>query len=142
LAAISGTLDFDPADPTASRLDIAIPARTIDLPDAALEATIRGGDWLNVADHPTIRVRSTAAEATGPNRGRVTGDLTIRGVTRSTTLDVVYNGASDNPFTGRETLGFSATGAIDRTAFGMTALPGFVGREIDLVIEIEFMAED
>lgn len=140
-ADVSGTLDFDPAAPTASRLDITIPARAIDLPDDGLEATIRGDEWLDAASHPTIRFVSTTAEATGRNSGRVTGDLTIRGVTRPATLDVVYNGSADNPFTGRETLGFSATGAIDRTAFGMTALPGFVGREIDLVIEIEFMAE-
>ena len=51
-----------------------------------------------------------------------------------------YNGSAPNPFNRRETLGVSATGAIDRTAFGMTALPGFVGATIDLVIEIEFIA--
>ncbi|MEM7525930.1 MAG: YceI family protein [Pseudomonadota bacterium] len=139
-ADVSGALRFDPEDPTASRLEIEIPARSIDLPDKSLEATIRGEDWLDARTHPTIRFVSTAAERLDEATGRVTGDLTIRGVTRAVTLDVAYNGSAPNPFNRRETLGFSATGAIDRAAFGMTALPGFVGATIDLVIEIEFIA--
>ncbi|MEM6491191.1 MAG: YceI family protein [Pseudomonadota bacterium] len=139
---LSGELRFDPAEPTASRLEIEIPARSIDLPDAALEATIRGADWLDAARHPTIRFVSQTARATGPATGVVDGLLTIRGQTRPVTLDVTYNGAAPNPFNGRETLGFSATGVVDRVDFGMTALTGFVGRTIDLVIEIEFIAAE
>ena len=95
-AEIAGELRFDAEAPERSRLAITIPARTIDLPDDGLEATIRGGDWLDVQAHRDIRFVSRAIERTGLQTGRVTGDLTIRDATHPVTLDTTFNGVADD----------------------------------------------
>lgn len=137
----TGRLAFDPADPGASALAIEIAAASVDLPDDGLERVIEGPDWLDAARAPVIRFVARAIEVTGPNAGRIAGDLTLRGVTRPVTLDARFNGSAPDPFSGRRRLGFSATATVDRFDFGMTALPGFVGQDIEARIEIEFLAE-
>ena len=74
--------------------------------------------------------RSTAIEVTGEKTGRITGDLTLHGVTRPVTLDVTFNGGANSLITGRYTLGFAATGAIKRSEFGISNLVPAVGDEV------------
>jgi polyisoprenoid-binding protein YceI len=73
--------------------------------------------------------------------GTVAGELTLRGVTRPITLDVIFNGGADNLLTGRYTLGFAATGTIRRSEFGITNLVPAIGDEVTLEIHAEFLRQ-
>ncbi|MEM6622547.1 MAG: YceI family protein [Pseudomonadota bacterium] len=105
---------------------------------------IRNRDFLHVEEHPTITFTATGGEAASETSGTVTGDLTIRGVTRPVTLDVTLNRAAPYPFGHkRQTLGISARAVIKRSEFGMTyALPDLVGDEVELLIEVEAIQQD
>jgi len=92
------------------------------------------------ADFPQIIFTSTAIETTSPSTGKVTGDLTLAGVTRPVTLDVTYNGAMASAalYAGRPAVGFSARGTLNRSAFGLTRYADFVGDTVEIIIEAEF----
>ncbi len=77
---------------------------------------------------------------TGPNTGKITGDLTIKNVTKSVTLDAVFNGGSLNPMSDSYAIGFSATATIRRTDFGITGMrwEPLVGDEVKLIVEVMF----
>ena len=108
------------------------------------DATIgEGENFLNGGAFPEITFNSTDVTLTSPTTADVTGDLTMIGVTMPLTLDVTFNGSLEaNPFSGRPTLGFTATGSLDRTDFGMDYLSGqAVGDVVEIVIQAE-MATD
>jgi polyisoprenoid-binding protein YceI len=132
------TLDFDSDNPAASRLDAEIDPASIDFNLPKFEDDLRGADWFDVARYPEARFTSREIEATGENTGRVTGDLTLHGVTQPVTLDVTFNGAGDSLVTGRYTLGFAAAGTLSRSAFGLGAYAPAVGDEVSLEIHAEF----
>lgn len=142
LASFDATLDFDPANPAASRITAIADVMSVraDHPtDKDWDARI-GRDILKGSVFPQASFTSTHVEVTGPNAGRVTGDLTLMGVTRPITLDVAYNGGMDAAalYAGRAAVGFSARGALKRSDFGSTMYSQFVGDEVQLVIEAEF----
>ena len=135
---VEASLDFDPAAPAASRLEVLVDTASIDSRLPALDDTLRGSGWLDAAAYPQAVFRSTAIEVTGEKTGKVTGDLTLHGVTRPVSLDVTFNGGADNLLTGRYTLGFDATGSIERSDFGIDNLVPAVGDEVTLEIHAEF----
>jgi len=142
LAVFDATLDFDPANPAASKITAIVdPAsmRTEHPTDKDWDARI-GRDILKDASFPQATFASTHIDVTGANTGRVTGDLTLMGVTRPVTLDVIYNGGMNNAalYGGRAAVGFSARGAFNRSDFGSTIYSQFVGDEVQLIIEAEF----
>ena len=132
------TLNFDPADPAASRLSARINPASIDLDLPAFEEELRGPDWFDVARFAEARFESRGIEVTGDATGRITGDLTLHGVTQPVTLEVTFNGGGDSVLTGRYTLGFAAAGTIARSAFGLGAYAPAVGDEVVLEIHAEF----
>ena len=130
-------LTLDPANPQASRLIATIATPSIATHDDALDTHLRSADFFDVANHPGARFVSTAVRPTGPTTAEVTGDFTMLGQTRPLTLDVTFNQAGDN-MAGVYTAGFSATGIIKRSEYGMRyGLPA-VGDEITLRISGEF----
>ncbi len=138
---IDAALDFDPQRPQDSRLSVVIAAKSIDtgMPgfDKKLAAT---RNLLDAAAHPQILFTSTAITATGASDGQVTGLLTLRGVTHPVTLTVHYNGSAYDMLRGTQVLGFSATGAFSRAAFGADAWSSLgVGDKISIHIEAEFL---
>ena len=132
------SLEFDPANPGASRLAVEVDAASIDFGLLLFEEDLRGPDWFDVARYPQARFESRTIEVTGANTGRVTGDLTLHGMTRPVTLDVTFNGGGESLLTGRYTLGFAAAGTISRSAFGLGAYAPAVGDEVVLEIHAEF----
>jgi polyisoprenoid-binding protein YceI len=95
--------------------------------------------YFNSAAFPAITFKSTEVTTTGHNTGTVTGDLTFRGVTKPVTLDVLYNGTASFPWApDQPKIGFSATGSLKRSDFGMDILVPSVSDEVDLLIEVEF----
>ncbi len=143
------TLDFDPAHPEAARLSASIDAASVEThyPDPAVDfnAVIAGPELLDAATYPAITFVSTKVVVTGKNSADVTGDFTLRGITKPVTLGVTYNGGygsmSMDPAGAR--IGFSATGTINRSEFGMgfgVPAPGTtmgVGDAVSIIIEAE-----
>ena len=141
-ADFDATLEFDPKAPAASHVKAIInplSVRTDNAADPGWDKRI-GQDMLKGADSPQIIFDSTSIETTGPFTGKVTGALTLAGVTRPVTLDVTYNGGMDSAvlYAGRPAVGFSAHGMLKRSAFGLTRYSEFVGDEVEIVIEAEF----
>jgi polyisoprenoid-binding protein YceI len=138
----SGGLEFAEAVPRAGRATVCIDASSIDTQVAERDAHLRSIDFLDAKAHPFITFESTGVEAIGARQLRVSGDLTIRGVTREVILDVEYGGRMRDP-TGTERIGFSARTSISRKAFGITfnqllATGDFVvGDKLEILIDVE-----
>jgi polyisoprenoid-binding protein YceI len=117
---ISGALTLDGTDPTASHAEVTLQAASISTGTEARDDHLRSPDFLDVENYPTITFVSTSAEE-GDDEGeyRLSGDLTIRGVTRPVTLDVEYQGSATDPF-GNNRAGFEARATINRKDFGLT----------------------
>jgi polyisoprenoid-binding protein YceI len=139
---VKASLDFDPANPAASRLDVAIEAASVDSHNPAVDEQLVGPDLFDADNFPEITFVGTDIKPAGAQTGQVTGDLTLHGVTRPVTLDVVFNGGAANPLTGAETIGFSATTEFRRSDFGLGAWIPAVGNLVRVEIEAEFVRRD
>jgi len=124
---IEGELRFDPEDPADSKVEVHIDAASLWSGDAARAEHLRDEDFLDAENHPTISFLGDDVTLLSHNEFRVTGDLTMRGVTCKTTLAVRYMGCWDTPFwedgvdKGPLTrAGFHATTTIDRRDFGVS----------------------
>jgi len=145
-ATIGATLVLDSADPAKSKLTATIDPKSVDTnypaKDKDFNAEVAGEMFFDAAKFDTIRFVSTAVETTGADTGKVTGDLTFHGVTKPVTLDVKMNAAlNPHPMSQKPVVGFSATGVIKRSDFGVTALVGPVGDDVKLTIETEFVPQ-
>ena len=122
--------------------ELEIDAASIDTGVPDRDAHLRSADFLDVEHYPKISYRSTKAERTGETTLRVTGDLTIRDITRSIVMDVIFEGLTSDPWGGTRAA-FSATGDLEREDWGMTwnvALETggvLVSRNIQLDIEAQ-----
>jgi len=134
-------LDFNPDAPEQSRLSVVIEAASINTGMADFDRKLAGTKNLLAAKtHPKIRFISSAITQTGPQDGKVTGILTLRGVSQPITLDVHFNGSARDPLRRAQVIGFSADGHFSRRAFGANAWSAFgVGDEIIVHIEAEFL---
>ncbi len=138
----TGTMVLDESDVTRSRVEATIDASTIDTREPTRDADLRSQNFLDVAKFPTITFKSTKVEKAGEGKLKVTGDLTIHGVTRSVTLDVSGpTGEIKDPW-GNVKRGVSATTRINRKDFGLTWSKAIdvgpvVGDEVAIEIEAE-----
>lgn len=136
-------------DPRDSSVEVTIDMASVDSGDATRDEHLRSADLFDVDRHPTASFRSTSVvpDPTDPNRATVTGDLTIRNVTRAIELDVTFAGAAQDPW-GAERAVFSARGRLNREDWGITwNMPLdtgglLVSREIDLEIEVELLRDE
>jgi polyisoprenoid-binding protein YceI len=144
-ADVRGTLSIDEGRPAASLVEIELAAASIDTRTEQRDQHLRSADFLDAANFPVITFRSRRIEGAALRQGselRVTGDLTIRGVTRDVTLEATYEGSGRDPW-GGERVSFSATTKIDRRDFGLTwnaALETggvLVSNEIKIHIEVQ-----
>src|SRR5215831_1717517 len=117
---LEGSLQFDDARPAASSVNAAIPVASVDVTNDRLMSRLMDADLLGGRDHPTITFKSTRVETLDPAHWKVTGDLTIRGVTRPVVLDTRYLGQAMHPFSKKMAAGFQSETTIDRHDFGVT----------------------
>jgi polyisoprenoid-binding protein YceI len=147
---VDGTLDLDPAAPAGASLVATIDPRSITthypFDDLDFDAYLAGPEWLDADAYPTITFRSTAVEPTGERTALVIGDLTLKGITHPVTLEASFNGGYvGHVLDPNARIGFSATGSISRSAFGISfglPLDGStigVGDRVEIVIESEFL---
>lgn len=139
---LSGIVEFDPANPAAGRVEVEIDAASIDTGVSDRDNHLRSADFFDVANYPKITFRSKKVEVTGENRGRITGDLTIRGTTRPVTIDAEFLGLLKDPW-GNDKVAFSGAARINREDFGLTwnvALETggwLVGKDIKISLEVQ-----
>lgn len=138
----SGGFEFDPDAVENSSADMTIETASINMDSVEWDNHLKNADFFDVEKFPAMTFKSTKAEKTGENTGKLTGDLTLLGVTKPVTFDVVYNKSGMHPYSKNYIAGFSATGAIKRSDFGMTyGLPG-VGDDVNIEIQVEGIRQD
>ena len=142
-AEVDGTLTGDDADPAAASIELTIPVAGIDTRESQRDAHLRSADFFDADTYPAITFASSTIEKAG-KQFRVTGDLTIRGVTRRITLDVTPGGRVRDPW-GNERVGYSAATRLNRSDFGLRwnqALETggvLVGDEVAVTVELELV---
>jgi len=135
---LTGEIVFDQQDIAASSVKVVIDTTSVDTNLAKRDAHLRSPDFFNTLEFPEMTFTSTKAEKTGEKTGRVSGDLTLLGVTKQVVLDVVFNKAGPHPRKkGTLMVGFSATGKLKRSDFGMKYGIGALSDEITLELEAE-----
>ena len=110
---------FDAEDPTKSHLRLTIEAASIDTRNADRDAHLRSNDFFDMENHPQITFASTSVVGLGDDRYRVTGDLTIRGVTKPVTVDFDYTGNAVDPF-GNHRIGLEGSVVVNRKDWGVS----------------------
>lgn len=144
--AVNGVVEFDEQNPAQSALDVQIDAASINTGDAKRDGHLKSPDFLNADSFPKLTFKGTKMEVLGEDRGRITGDLTIRDVTRPVTMDVEFNGLAKSPW-GTTSAGFTAKTKINRKDWGLNwnvALEtgGFlVSDNINIDIEAEIVKQ-
>jgi len=135
---VSGSAQYDPADPSKVSLDATIDANTVDTRVEARNNDLRSPHFFDVAKYPTITFHSKSTKVAGPGKLLITGDLTMHGVTKEVVLDVDGPSAPiKDPMGKGQRIGASATTKITRQDFGIDADPGIVGDEINITIDVE-----
>ncbi|MCC5045110.1 MULTISPECIES: YceI family protein [Xanthomonas] len=138
----SGTLVFDADDWAAATLEVTVPLRRADLGDAKWNEATLARNLLDAERFPDAHFVSTKVEASDATHAKVTGNLTLHGVTRPVTLDVTLNALKRHPLPPfRRTAGFSATATLSRAAFGVDAWKSMIGDTVELRIEAEAVRE-
>jgi polyisoprenoid-binding protein YceI len=132
------TLDWDSENPESSSVSVVIDATSIDTGVANFDGHMKGARFFDVANHPQITFVSTGAQRAGEDKGEITGDLAIKGVTKPVTLDVTYNSAALDQRSGRYKIGFSAVVTVKRSEFGMDFGTPYVGDDVVVTISAEF----
>ena len=138
LPGATGTLVLNPAQLAATRLDVSLPVGRISTTNATLDSELKGADWFDAAKYPTIRFVSQNVTRTGPRTARISGTVTMHGVSKPMTLDATFGGAGANPLSKAYTAGFKATGTIKRTDFGVSKYAPLVGDVVTLSITAAF----
>ncbi|MFM2437894.1 MAG: hypothetical protein RLZ55_711 [Actinomycetota bacterium] len=115
---ISGSLTLDVANPAASSAEVTIEVASIDTRNAQRDEHLRTNDFFDAEQFPQLTFKSTAVTQTGATSFDVTGDLTIRGVTKPVTVSWDYTGSATDPF-GNERVGFEGSATINRADFGL-----------------------
>jgi polyisoprenoid-binding protein YceI len=136
---VSGTVQYDPNNLDKSSIQTTIEAASIDTRVDMRDNDLRSPNFLDVQKYPTITFTSRKIERAGAGKLKVTGDLTIHGVTKEAILDV--DGPSEpmkDPW-GNMRMGASATTKINRKDFGVNGAPGAVGDEITITLDVEMI---
>lgn len=128
-----GTVTLDEANPAASKIDVSFAIDGINTGVPALDNHLKAADFFDAAKYPTATFKSTKVEPTSATTAKVTGDLSLHGVTKPVTLDVTLNKVTDD----KKKAGFNAKGTIKRSEFGISRAIPVVSDEIDLEISTE-----
>jgi len=136
---VSGTIEFDEENPEASSVEVKIDPASVDTGHKERDEHVRGEDLLNVAEYPEMSFKSTSIERTGEKTGKITGDLTLHGVTKPVTLDTSFTQKGTYPMTEEkiEVIGFDAKTTLKRSDYGMDKFIPMVGDELPVTISFE-----
>jgi polyisoprenoid-binding protein YceI len=144
---VDGTGFFDAANPSNSKVEVTIEAASIDTRNADRDAHLKGNDFFDMEKYPKIHFVSTSVEQVDSNTFRVTGDLTIKGVTKPITFDLEYTGSAKDPF-GNNRIGFEGRVTVNRKDWGVNfnvALEAggvLVSEKVDLEFELSAIKKE
>ena len=130
----SGTLTLDPGKPAADKLDVTIPVDSVLTTVPKLTGELKGDKWFDAAKYPTAEFVSTKVTLAGKASAIINGTLTLHGVTKPVSLKAHLVGAGLNPIDKAYTVGFSASGTIKRSQFGISAYVPYIGDDVRLTI--------
>lgn len=133
----NGTVVFDQQNPSKSTVDVTLPLSNLDTHVPALDKHLKEADFFDADKFPTITFKSTSVQSLGGKHYKVTGDLTVHGVTKPVVLNATLNNVGPHPMTGAQSIGFNATGTLKRSDFGLGAYVPKVSDEIQLTITTE-----
>ena len=137
----AATVEGNPADPSTAKISATIEVATVNTREPKRDDHLRSGDFFDAAKFPQMTFTSTKVEKVSATQAKVTGNLTLRGVTKPVTLDVEYTAPVKSPW-GQTVVGANATGKINRQDFGVAwnkaveAGP-VVSDNVDLILNIE-----
>lgn len=135
----SADLSWDPAAPERSSVTATINVASVDSSVPKLDDHMKGADMFDAETYPTITFKSTGLTLTGGSSATMTGDLTIKDVTKPVILDVTINRAANDDFAKAYKLGFSARGVLKRSEFGVDYFVPMVGDVVTFALETEFL---
>ena len=138
---VSGDVAYSASDPAKSSLDVTIDANSVDTRVEMRDNDLRGPHFFDVAKFPAITFKSKRVESAGAGKLKVTGDLTIHGVTKEVVLDVDGPTPPMKDPKGNLRLGASATTKVNRMDFGVGTMPGMIGEEVTIVIDVELVKQ-
>lgn len=133
----SGMLVFDEKQPSKSTVEVTLPLANLDTHVSALDAHLKKPDFFDAAKYPDVTFKSTKVQPLGGDKFKVTGDLTVHGVTKSVVLDAKLNKLGEHPMKKVQAIGFDATGTLKRSDFGVAAYVPNVSDEIKIHITTE-----
>jgi len=131
-------VSLDTQRPELSTLNVSIDTRSLDSGVTELNERLMKDDFFDADNHPKITFTSKSIDLKSSSSGTLIGDLTIKGVTKSVSLDAVLNGASPHPRGKVPTFGITATTQLDRSDFNIGYLVPHVGADIEITISAEF----
>jgi len=137
-----GTIDFDPKAPDKLRVKASIDVASVNTRNDRRDEHLRSPEFFDAKKYPKMTFQSTKVEKLGANKFRVTGKLTLHGVTKPVTLEVVYGGQVKDPW-GNTRIGFHATGKLNRKDFGISwnkvldQGTNMIGDEVTINIDVE-----
>jgi len=138
---VSGSATYDPADPSKTSLEATIDATSVDTRVDMRDNDLRSPNFLDVQKYPTITFKSKRAEPAGAGKMKITGGLTIHGVTKEAVLDVEGPSAPVKDPKGNFHVGASASTTIKRKDFGVNGAPAMVGDDISITIDAELVKQ-
>jgi polyisoprenoid-binding protein YceI len=137
---VNGTVQYDKTNPAKSSIDVTIDSASIDTRVEMRDNDLRSDKLLDVAKYPTITFKSKRVEVSGKGKLKVTGDLTIHGVTKEVVLDVEGPSEPISDPHGNARMGASASTSINRRDFGVTAYPAaMIGDDLTITIDVEMV---
>ncbi len=132
-----GVLSFDDADWSKSKVDVTLDITALQLGDKAWNEHVSSEKFFNVAKFPTAHFVSTKVEKLSDSTGTVTGTLTLLGIDKPVTLMLTKNKIDKNPMSNKPYAGFSATGTLNRSDWGMTEYLPAIADSVSIRIELE-----
>jgi len=132
-----GTIVYDADKVSASSVQVTLPLTGLSALAADFYDHLTGDKWFDAAKFPAATFKSTKVEAAGEGKLKVTGDLTVKGVTKPVVLNVTLNKAGEQPMAKRAAIGFDATATVQRSDFGLGAYVPNVSDEVELRITTE-----
>jgi polyisoprenoid-binding protein YceI len=134
----TGSLTLTANGLAGTQLDVTLPVDGISTTNAKLDGELKSADWFDAAKYPTMHFVSQKVELTGQRTARITGTLTMHGVSKPLVLEATLGGAGVNPMDKAYTVGFSAQGTIKRSDFGVTKYVPYVSDDVQINITAAF----
>jgi polyisoprenoid-binding protein YceI len=136
---VGGTVQYDPAAPAKTVIEATIDVNSVDTRVEPRDQDLRSPSFFDVAKFPTITFKSKRVESEGAGKLKITGDLTIHGVTKEVVLQVEGPNGPTTDSKGNMHMGASATTQINRRDFGVNGAPGGVGDDVQITIDVEMV---